>query len=91
MDAQHNAFIYGIQGECRVNTASRYSAKITRDRLAILGPGDEVFISAGAGGSRFLLISGKPLNEAVARGGPFVMNTEHELRQAFADYRAGNF
>ena len=41
--------------------------------------------------SRFLLIAGKPLNETVARGGPFVMNTQEEIRQAFADYESGSF
>ena len=41
--------------------------------------------------SRFLLVAGKPLNESVARAGPFVMNTEAELRQAFSDYQRGEF
>ncbi|MFT6900578.1 MAG: redox-sensitive bicupin YhaK (pirin superfamily) [Colwellia sp.] len=41
--------------------------------------------------SQFLLISGKPLNEAVARGGPFVMNTEAEVMQAFSDFRNNKF
>lgn len=87
----HNAFIYGIQGESWVNESSKHLHKITRDRLAILGPGDEICVSTGSDGSRFLLISGKPLNEPVARGGPFVMNTDEEIRQAFSDFRSGNF
>ena len=39
--------------------------------------------------SRFLLIAGEPLNEPVARGGPFVMNTKSEIIQAFEDYHSG--
>lgn len=87
----HNAFIYGIEGECWVKDSSEHHHKITKDRLAVLGPGNEIVISTGAEGSRFLLISGKPVNEPVARGGPFVMNTEQEVRQAFVDYRTGHF
>jgi redox-sensitive bicupin YhaK (pirin superfamily) len=42
-------------------------------------------------GLRFLLISGKPLNEPIARYGPFVMNTEEEIEQALLDLRRGTF
>ena len=38
-----------------------------------------------------MLVAGKPLNETIARAGPFVMNTEAELRQAFSDYQSGKF
>jgi redox-sensitive bicupin YhaK (pirin superfamily) len=48
-------------------------------------------LAAGENGARFLLISGQPLNEPIARRGPFVMNTQAELEQAFADYRQGRF
>ena len=41
--------------------------------------------------SKFLLISGKPINEQIARGGPFVMNTKSEILQAINDYHNGNF
>ena len=62
-----------------------------RDQLAVLGKGERVVVRGGAEGARFLLVSGKPLNEQVARAGPFVMNTEAELRQAFSDYQRGEF
>jgi hypothetical protein len=45
--------------------------------------------SSGEEGSRFILVSGEPLNEPVARGGPFVMNTKNEVLQAFEDYQSG--
>ena len=57
----------------------------------MLSKGDAVTLQAADHESRFLLVAGKPLNEPVARGGPFVMNTEAELRQAFNDYQSGKF
>ena len=59
--------------------------------LGILSHGERLTLRSAAAGARFLLIAGRPLNEPVARGGPFVMNTKAEVRQAFADYEAGRF
>jgi redox-sensitive bicupin YhaK (pirin superfamily) len=53
--------------------------------------GDEVVVQAGDEGIRFLLVSGKPLEEPVAWAGPIVMNTREELRQAYAELQAGTF
>lgn len=53
--------------------------------------GDDVVVRAGDAGIRFLLVSGRPLEEPVAWYGPIVMNTQDELRQAFAELRAGTF
>ena len=53
--------------------------------------GEMVRIAAAAGGLRLLLAAGRPLNEPVAWRGPIVMNTEEELRQAFAAYNDGTF
>ena len=53
--------------------------------------GDEVVVQAGDEGIRFLLVSGKPLQEPVAWYGPIVMNTQEQLRQAFQELREGTF
>ncbi len=61
-------------------------------RQAILfDHGDTLWLKAGAAGIRFVLLSGKPLREPIAWGGPVVMNTEQELRLAFEEYRNNTF
>jgi quercetin 2,3-dioxygenase len=59
--------------------------------LVLFDRGDEITVQAGETGLRFLLVSGTPLEEPVAWHGPIVMNTENELRQAFAELRQGTF
>ncbi len=59
--------------------------------LVRFGAGDEVTVTAGPQGIRFLLISGQPLKEPVAWHGPIVMNTQAELSQAMAELRNGTF
>jgi quercetin 2,3-dioxygenase len=59
--------------------------------LVLFDSGDEVTVQAGEEGIRFLLVSGKPIEEPVAWYGPIVMNTEAELRKAFDELRAGTF
>jgi redox-sensitive bicupin YhaK (pirin superfamily) len=59
--------------------------------LVLFDTGDEVTVQAGDAGIRFLLVSGKPLKQPVAWRGPIVMNTEEELRQAWAELRDGTF
>ena len=64
----------------------------TGDRsLVLFDSGDEVIVQAGDEGIRFLLVSGKPIEEPVAWYGPIVMNTEEQLQQAYAELRAGTF
>ncbi len=60
-------------------------------RVVVLGDGERVEAAAGPQGARFLLIAGRPLNEPVAWGGPFVMNTREEVLQAFRDFEEGRF
>jgi redox-sensitive bicupin YhaK (pirin superfamily) len=59
--------------------------------LIVFDRGDEVTVQAGPDGIRFLLVSGRPLEEPVAWYGPIVMNTEAQLQQAFEDLRRGTF
>ena len=59
--------------------------------LVLFDRGDEVEVQAGEDGIRFLLVSGKPLQEPVAWYGPIVMNTQEELQQAYAELQQGNF
>jgi len=59
--------------------------------LVLFDSGDEITVRAGEQGVRFLLVSGQPIKEPVAWYGPIVMNTQEQLRQAFAEYQAGTF
>ena len=75
-----------------VGGADAIPATPARNRsLIVFDRGDEVVVEAGPEGIRFLLVSGKPLNEPVAWHGPIVMNTQAELQQAFAELRQGTF
>lgn len=88
----YNAFVYVIDGELNVIAQNATAAEgLSKKMLGILSDGEQLSVSAGESESRFLLIAGKPLNEPVARGGPFVMNTREEVEQAFDDYNRGLF
>jgi redox-sensitive bicupin YhaK (pirin superfamily) len=85
IDPAHNAFAYVIDGAAEMG-ASR--TRVARGEIAVLGPG-AFAVARTEGGARLLLFAARPIGEPVARSGPFVMNTEDELRQAWEDYRAG--
>jgi redox-sensitive bicupin YhaK (pirin superfamily) len=78
-------FAYVLEGALRFGDTPDPTPRGT---LAVLGDGASAIARADVGG-RFLLLAGRPIGEPIARRGPFVMNTEAELDQAFADYRAG--
>ena len=59
--------------------------------LIVFDNGDDVTVQAGDEGIRFLLVSGKPIEEPVAWYGPIVMNTQEQLQQAFQELEKGTF
>jgi redox-sensitive bicupin YhaK (pirin superfamily) len=106
VDVTRHAFAYVFAGSGTFRDASDPRGVLTeatdgsdlvrRDEtgnrsLVLFDSGDEVVVQAGDDGIRFLLVSGKPLEEPVAWYGPIVMNTQEQLRQAIADLRAGTF
>jgi len=74
-----------------IPASDQSQVNLARDQLAVLSKGEKVIVQNEAQKSRFLLVAARPLNESIARAGPFVMNTEVELRQAFSDYQRGEF
>ncbi len=87
----HNAFVYVIQGSVKLENEQGDCISVTRDQLAILSQGTVIDLRSDENASRFLLIAGKPLGEPIARSGPFVMNSQAELQQAYMDYQSGKF
>lgn len=83
----HTAFAYVFEGEASFDE----DRPISHTRLVVLDDGDYVRVVTGESPVRFLLVSGKPLNEPIARYGPFVMNTREEIEQALRDLRQGTF
>ena len=88
----HTAFAYMFEGSgffgSGQNTAE---SSVSQPGLVVLGDGDYIQVDAANEPVRFLLVSGKPLNEPIARYGPFVMNTQEEIQQALDDLRNGTF
>ncbi len=83
----HSVFAYLFQGEVLFSGSGPLRAL----GLAVLGDGDQVEAAAGKVPARFLLVSGKPLGEPIARYGPFVMNTREEIEQTLREIREGTF
>jgi quercetin 2,3-dioxygenase len=93
----YTVFIYVIDGKGVTGggmEAGRHGGMevgIENETLVLYDDGDQVKIKADGGPVRFLLVSGKPLHEPIAWGGPIVMNTDEELDQAFREFRSGTF
>jgi redox-sensitive bicupin YhaK (pirin superfamily) len=80
-----------VRTDTVAGTAPIAASEAGNRTLVVFDRGDEVTVQAGESGIRFLLVSGKPLQEPVAWHGPIVMNTEAQLREAVAELRAGTF
>lgn len=78
-----NVFIYVYEGSIILDKI------IPKGYLTVLNQVGKIKLNGDSNGARFILVAGEPLNEPVARGGPFVMNTKSEVLQAFADYQNG--
>jgi quercetin 2,3-dioxygenase len=93
LPADYNAVVVVLEGEGSIGAGAKL---VTAGDVAWLtrsdsGQASEVEIRAGGRPLRALLYAGRPLHEAVVARGPFDMNTEAEIEQAYADYRAGRF
>lgn len=107
MDTRRNAFAYVFAGSGKFCNASEPLSVPTEGvqwlettappveadnrSLVLFDSGDQVTVEAGEDGIRFLLVSGKPLEEPVAWYGPIVMNTQEQLREAYRELREGTF
>ena len=106
VETTRNAFAYVFAGSGTFRDASEPRAVLTESAtdpsaapvydarnhsLVLFDRGDEIVVQAGPEGIRFLLVSGKPLEEPVAWHGPIVMNTQEEIRQAMAELHTGAF
>jgi redox-sensitive bicupin YhaK (pirin superfamily) len=88
----HTGFAYVFEGEGTFGVTDEGGGTVVgHPRLAVFGDGSAVTVRTAAQAARFLLISGQPLHEPIARYGPFVMNTRAEIEQALRDLRDGTF
>jgi redox-sensitive bicupin YhaK (pirin superfamily) len=86
---EENAFVYVLSGSIQAGVDR---SVINAGEIGLLGDGDSILLSNSAQATQvadFLLLSGRPLNEPVARYGPFVMNNQQQIAEAVRDYRDG--
>ena len=91
VETTRHAFAYVFDGSGSFRDASTAADEMGNRSLVLFDRGDEVTVQAGAKGLRFLLVSGKPIEEPVAWYGPIVMNTRAELQQAYNELQSGTF
>lgn len=86
VDRDHKAFAVVFEGEANASSTD----VLRKDELAVFAEdGNRITLKAGAAGAGILLAAAAPIREPIVQYGPFVMNTEEEIRQAFMDYRNG--
>ena len=84
---ENNSFLYVFEGSGQLAMRN-----VPLNTLVALGNDDNLHVfRAGSDGARFLLISGKPINEPIVQYGPFVMNTRQEIEQAMQDFQSNTF
>ena len=88
LPSTHNSFVYLINGEIKIGDKNHN--RVNDSTLILLTKGEKLKVKAITK-AKFLLLSGKPIGEPIARGGPFVMNTKQEILKAVEDYQNGNF
>lgn len=86
--AGHNVFVYVFDGS--VHVMGERGGVVSRGEIALLDRAEAVVLRSDTD-ARCLLVGGRPLDEPIARYGPFVMNTQEEIRQAVMDYQSGRF
>ena len=88
LPSSHNSFIYLVEGKIKVGNKNHKEVKDSTLILLTKGKNLKIISMTNA---KFLIISGKPIGEQIAKGGPFVMNTKAEILQAVQDYHNGTF
>ena len=83
----HHGFAYVFDGDAALVGGEL----LQRHELGVLSDGEQLQLAGGDKASRLLIVAGRPLREPVARYGPFVMNTQAQIHEAIADFRAGKF
>jgi len=87
--AGHNGFVYVYEGQTKVGDGA--ASALMRGDLGVLSRGGEKVRIEAPVAARAILVAGRPLNEPVAKYGPFVMNTQQQIIQAVEDFRSGRF
>jgi redox-sensitive bicupin YhaK (pirin superfamily) len=87
LPVHHHGFAYVFDGE----SALVGGEPLQRGELGVLSEGEQLQLTGGDKAARLLVVVGQPLHEPVARYGPFVMNTQAQVHEAIADFRAGKF